>query len=90
MKFWRNYNSRRTADKSSSASGRAAAGTVDVETLSPGARNLLKSMEPYPLSIDVLGRTSGCSAGDIPGLLLELELAGIIRQLPGQLYELAG
>ncbi|WP_051309057.1 DNA-processing protein DprA [Desulfogranum japonicum] len=58
------------------------------QALSPGAQKLLEKMEPYPLSIDVLGRSSGYSAIDLPGLLLELELAGVIRQLPGQLYEL--
>ncbi len=60
---------------------------TDSLLLSTRAQELLSYVEPYPLSIDALGRLSGFSARDIPGLLLELELAGAIRQLPGQIYE---
>ncbi|MBQ5753195.1 MAG: DNA-protecting protein DprA [Alistipes sp.] len=39
------------------------------------------------VSLDVLIERSGLSAGDVSATLLDLELSGEVRQLPGKLYE---
>ncbi|MCM1151175.1 MAG: DNA-processing protein DprA [Alistipes sp.] len=39
-----------------------------------------------PLTIDTLRELSGCDPGELAALLLGLELAGVIRQLPGNRY----
>ena len=63
-------------------------------TASPGAvalsdeeAQLWAVLEVYPQDIDTLGRRSALRVSDLPGLLLQLELRGLVRQLPGQLYE---
>lgn len=49
---------------------------------------LLSCLDVYPVTIDVLVRHSGYDSATIFQLLLRLELRGLIRQLPGQQYEL--
>ncbi|MDD2463461.1 MAG: DNA-processing protein DprA [Desulfobulbus sp.] len=44
-------------------------------------------LEVYPQDIDSLVGRSELSVVDLQGLLLQLELKGLVRQLPGQLYE---
>lgn len=39
-----------------------------------------------PLSIETLGELSGLNPGSLATLLMELELSGIVRQLPGNRY----
>jgi len=46
-----------------------------------------RTLETYPQDIDSLGRKTGLSVVDLHGILLQLELQGLVRQLPGQLYE---
>ena len=48
---------------------------------------VLDSLDIYPRDIDSLVRLSGLPLVEIHGLLLQLELQGLIRQLPGQQYE---
>lgn len=50
-------------------------------------RELLRHLEVYPTDIDTLLRQSGFPAAELHALLLQLELQGVVRQLPGQLYE---
>ena len=40
-----------------------------------------------PLSLEVLQLRSGMSAGELSLMLMNLELSGAVRQLPGKLYE---
>lgn len=48
---------------------------------------LLACLPPSdPLSADELAIRSGCSAADLAVLLLDLEMAGAVRQLPGNQY----
>jgi DNA processing protein len=53
-------------------------------------KQLLACLEVYPVSIDQLVRHSGYDPAMVFDLLLQLELKGLVRQLPGQQYELAG
>lgn len=48
---------------------------------------LLECLDVYPLDIDSIVRVTGIDTAAIHGMLLQLELDGRIRQLPGQLYE---
>ena len=52
------------------------------------ARAILNTLRPdSPLALDHLVEgTEGCSASEVIALLFELELAGLIRQLPGKQY----
>lgn len=50
-------------------------------------RLLWEMLETYPQNIDRLVQRTGLSVVDLHGLLLQLELNGLVRQLPGQLYE---
>lgn len=56
-------------------------------TLSDEEQRLWAVLDVYPQDIDTLGRRSTLRVSDLPGLLLQLELRGLVRQLPGQLYE---
>jgi DNA processing protein len=44
-------------------------------------------LEAYPQDIDTLVRRTGLCVVEVHGVLLQLELRGVIRHLPGQLYE---
>ena len=48
---------------------------------------LLSYLDVYPVTIDELVSQSGYDSASVFHLLLELELKGIVRQLPGQQYE---
>lgn len=48
---------------------------------------LLDCLDTYPVDIDTLIRVTGLDTASIHGMLLNLELNGRVRQLPGQLYE---
>ena len=50
-------------------------------------RELLAHLDTYPTDIDSLLRESGFPVPELHALLLQLELKGVVRQLPGQLYE---
>lgn len=64
------------------------AGTGEkAKDLSGPKRLIWEMLETYPQNIDSLVQRTGLSVVDLHGLLLQLELSGLIRQLPGQLYE---
>jgi len=74
--------------------GLAAAGQPAVEgsamtsaRLTEPEQLLWHCLEVYPLSVDQLVRRSGCEPARVLSLLLDLELKGLVRQLPGQEYE---
>jgi len=56
--------------------------------LQEGEKHLLSCLDVYPIAIDELVLDSGYDAGAIFQMLLSLELKGLVRQLPGQQYEL--
>ena len=49
--------------------------------------SLLALFDSEPITIDTLLIRSGLSAGELSLLLMNLELSGAIRQLPGKQYE---
>lgn len=54
--------------------------------LSPSLNQVLAVIENQPTSFDVIVTKTGLNAGDVSGFLLELELEGLIKQLPGMMY----
>ncbi len=56
------------------------------EGLSEAATNVLEALDLDPVHIDILCEHLGMDAGRLAGLLLELELLGLIRQHPGKMF----
>jgi DNA processing protein len=50
-------------------------------------QRVLSCLDVYPVDIDTIMRVSGLTGGRIFDVLLQLELQGLIRQMPGQMYE---
>jgi len=50
---------------------------------------VLGALGPYPLHIDELVRTLSLDAGSLSGILLQLELKGLVTQQPGKLFSAA-
>lgn len=63
---------------------------AETTPLSDEEQQLWAVLEVYPQDIDTLGRRSALCVSALPGLLLQMELRGLVRQLPGQLYERCG
>lgn len=68
------------------AAEKTGAGGGHFET-DPAGMQVLNCLDVYPVDIDTLMRVSGLDGGRILDVLLQLELQGQIRQLPGQMYE---
>jgi len=47
---------------------------------------ILNELSPYPIHIDRLVRQVSLSAGEVSGLLLQLELRGLVTQNPGKFF----
>lgn len=71
-------------------------GTRAVDRSTPLARpmavtapeqSVLDTLEAYPRDVDTLIRLTGLAIAELHSLLLQLELKGLIRQVPGQQYE---
>ncbi len=60
----------------------------DLPPISPEEMPVFQALGPYPLHIDDLVRSLNIDPGKLSGLLLRLELKGIVRQLPGKLFVL--
>jgi DNA processing protein len=75
------------AELSAAAEKSAHAGACKVE-LQEGEEKLLSCLDVYPVTIDELVQESGYDTSTVFQMLLRLELQGVIRQLPGQQYEL--
>ena len=77
---WRGSSSTTVARESESAFAQPLA-------LNETEKAVLALLEPYGQDIDTLARRTGFSVVVLQATLLQLELAGRVRQLPGQLYE---
>jgi DNA processing protein len=54
--------------------------------LSPEEMALYKTLSPYPEHIDAIVRKTNIDPGKLLSLLLQLELKGMVQQLPGKLF----
>lgn len=50
-------------------------------------RRVLDCLDVYPVDIDTVQRVTGLETARVLDLLLQLELKGLVRQHPGQMYE---
>jgi len=51
-------------------------------------REVYEALDCYPTHIDALAAKTGISAGRLAGILLNLELKGVVLHLPGNLFSL--
>lgn len=58
----------------------------DFSDLSETARQVMETIGIDPTPIDSLCETFGIDAGKLLGILLELELRGLVRQYPGKMF----
>lgn len=54
--------------------------------LTPEEKKILNELSPYPIHIDKLVRHLSLSPAQVSGLLLQLELKGLVTQSPGKLF----
>ncbi len=54
--------------------------------LTPDEETVFNSLGPYPVHIDDLGRKLSMDPGKLAGILLQLELKGVVQQEPGKLF----
>lgn len=59
-----------------------------LEPLSSEETLVFEALEPYPIHIDNLVRKLSMNPGKLSGILLQLELRGIVEQSPGKLFSL--
>jgi len=58
-------------------------------SLTEEEKNVYRALGPYPLHIDTLVRKLAMGAGKLSGILLQLELKGIVTQQAGKLFSAA-
>lgn len=56
--------------------------------LEPELERVYQAIAPLPTSFDMIVQNSRLSAGDVSGILLQLELLGLVTQLPGMRYQI--
>lgn len=61
--------------------------TSEPEDLTIEGKTILALLEANPVPIDSLIRKTGFSSGQVSSLLLDLELKGLVKQLPGKLFK---
>jgi DNA processing protein len=54
--------------------------------LAPEEMALYKTLSPYPEHIDTLVRKTNIEPGKLLSLLLQLELKGMVQQMPGKFF----
>ena len=67
-------------------SGSPAAITRQLPSLTPGEASVFKTVTDEPKHIDVIMAESSSSPGKLSGLLITLELKGLVKQLPGKYF----
>lgn len=56
--------------------------------LEPELAKVLSAIESGPISFDVIVEAAGLEAGTVSSILLQLELLGLVSQLPGMRYQI--
>jgi DNA processing protein len=55
-------------------------------SLSLRERRVLEVLTPYPIHIDTIIRQLSMNPGEASGILLQLEIKGVVEQMPGKLF----
>jgi len=58
----------------------------DLPGLTETSQKVLEALDPDPVPIDSLVEGLGMDAGRLAGMLLDLELRGLVRQYPGKMF----
>jgi DNA processing protein len=66
--------------------GGAAAASLDVPDLPPGARRLWEALDHTPVGLDALAARAKLGPAEIGPACLALEMAGLARELPGKQF----
>lgn len=69
-----------------SPSGREKPGTIPFPPLEQSERAIYDRIGVYPIHVDDIVREGKMNAGEVLGILLRMELKGLIRQLPGKMF----
>jgi DNA processing protein len=59
---------------------------LEVSSLSTDETRVIDAMDPYPIHIDDLARKLSMESGKLAGILLKMEIKGLIRQSPGKRF----
>jgi DNA processing protein len=59
-------------------------------SLSSEESRILETLDAYPVHIDELVRKTGMAPGKLSGILIKLEIKGIVQQSPGKLFSISG
>jgi DNA processing protein len=70
-------------DQAGNANGVRKNHSID---MTPEETGIYQLLEPYPIHIDELSQKSGMGVGRLAGILLNLELRGIVHQTPGKYF----
>ncbi|MCG6910691.1 MAG: DNA-processing protein DprA [Deltaproteobacteria bacterium] len=62
--------------------------TPEAPFLSADERTVFDVLDSYPVHIDVLAAKTGVAVGKLTGILLSLELKGVVQRSPGNLFSL--
>ena len=73
-----------------SVTRQSTVGESEMFDLEPDARQVLSYLDAYGADIDAITRRAGLSGGRVLEILLQLELHGLVRQEPGQIYVRTG
>ncbi len=60
---------------------------LDMHNLNDVQEKIFAVLEVYPKDVDTIVRDSGLTGDVVLDILLQLELVGLVRKLPGQMYE---
>ncbi|MFO7558184.1 MAG: DNA-processing protein DprA [Desulfobacterales bacterium] len=73
-------------DRSSGKTENQDAPKKNHPTLDSDETIVFKALEPYPVHIDDILRSTGLNPGKLAGILLKLELEGVVNQSPGNFF----
>lgn len=65
-------------------------GAEKMNALTTDELKVYHALDPYPVHIDELGRRLGMATGLLSAILLNLELKGIVSQMPGKYFSSSG
>jgi DNA processing protein len=68
------------------ASGFQKKGSKAPPDMDASERKIYEIIEGYPLHIDEIVRLGDLNAGEVLGILMRMELKGLVRQLPGKMF----
>ncbi|RJP89678.1 MAG: DNA-protecting protein DprA [Desulfobacteraceae bacterium] len=77
-----------TSDKNQGAENHSVSGPTAI--LTEDETRVFDLLEPYPIHMDELNRRAGFDSGKLAGILLTLELKGMIVQSPGKYFIVSG